>query len=125
MTGDEAQDRSRNATHHIKVSKAFFRALCDAISEISISTLDLYSFKRLLIHVLANPSAPLFRVDTAVLDRLCDLEKLSGDIRLTVRIESGHNDLLREFREYAEAKLARPISVTEAMRVCVYTVTGK
>lgn len=125
MDGDGIQQRSRNATHHIRVSKAFFSALCGAISELSMYTLDLYSFKRLLTFVLTNPDAPLFRLNTAVLDDLCDIQKVSGHIRLTVRIESRHNDLLREFREHAEAQLGRGVSVTEAMRVCVHTIITK
>jgi len=125
MDGDDIHEPSRNATHHIRVSKAFFGALCAAISELSMNTLDLYSFKRLLTFVLASPDRPLLRLNTAVLNELCDAEKVTGDIRLTVRIESRHNDLLREFREHAEAKLGRPVSVTEAMRVCVHAVTAE
>jgi hypothetical protein len=125
MDEDEVHERSRSATHHIKVSKAFFGALCGAICELSMQTDDLYSFRRLLSFVLANPVSPLFGTDSVVLDRLCDADKVNGNIHLTVRIESRHNDLLREFREHAEAQLGRPVSVAEAMLVCVHTVAAK
>jgi hypothetical protein len=125
MSAEEERDQSRSATHHIKVSKAFFRALCGAISELSIRTSDLYSFRRLLTHVLASPGPPVYRVDAAILDRLCNTHEVNGGIHLTVRIESHHNDLLREFREHAEAQLGRPVSVAEAMRVCIFIVTGE
>jgi len=82
--------------------------------------LDLYSFRRLLGNVLASPLRPLYAVHTDLLEELCDGEKVSGDIHLTVRIDSRHNDLLREFRDHAESKLGRPVSVAEAMRVCVF-----
>jgi hypothetical protein len=107
------------------VSKAFFYALCGAISERSMNTLELYSFRRLLTYVLAGRNDLLYRIDTGVLDDLCNAERVSGDIRLTVRIESKHNDLLRAFREDAEGKLGRPVSVAEAVRVCVFAVAGK
>lgn len=123
MVGEEVLHRSRFATHHLRVSKAFFSALCGAISEISMQTNELYSFRRLLTLVLANPVSPLFRMDRAVLDRLCNPETVNGNVHLTVRIESRYNDVLREFREHAEAELGRPVSVVEAIRVCVHAVT--
>jgi hypothetical protein len=125
MTSDEKQSLSRSATHHLNVSKAFFRALCDAIGELSIKASDLYSFRRLLIYVLADRKDDLYHLDAGVLDDLCNPDKVTGTIRLSVRIDSRHNDLLRDFRDYAEAKLYRPVSVAEAVRVCIYAVTSR
>lgn len=122
---EENREAIRSATHHLRVSKPFFYALCGAICELSTQRHDLYSFRRLLGSVLVNPLRPLYAVNADVLDGLCQAESVSGDIHLTVRIDSRHNDLLREFREHAELQLGRPVSVAEAMRVCVFTITDK
>ena len=112
------------ASHHLRMNAETFRALAEALYKMSARDLQTCSPRRFLTAVLSDPKAKVFGLKTKKLDKLCQLEKLTGAVKLSIRIDSATNDRLRELREYAEAKLGRPISVLEAVYVCIGTFHG-
>jgi hypothetical protein len=115
-------DSLRSATHNLRVGHRFFGELCQALHTLSVQQSDLYSFRRLVARVLQDPAKPVCRLDAAVLDAICRPDQVHGRIRLALRIDSSTNDLLREFRELAAARLGRQVSVGEALAACLHAV---
>lgn len=113
------------ATHRLHVNQRVFRALSEALFNLSVRELATCSPRRLLTHVLKDPDRPLFRLKNNELDGICNPDTLIGSVRINIRIDSSANDLLREFRDYAEKQLGRPVSVLEAIHACVYVVNGQ
>ena len=120
----EASITTPQASHHLRMNPEMFRALAFALYTLSVRQLETCSPRRLLTHVLNDPKLPIFRLNVKSLDETCRLDKLIGAVKLSVRIDSTTNDRLREFREYAEGKLGRPVSVVEAVNVCLRTFNG-
>lgn len=112
------------ASHHLRMNAETFRALAEALYKMSAKDLQTCSPRRFLTQVLTDPKAKAFALKTKKLDKLCQLEKLTGAVKLSIRIDSATNDRLRELREHAERELGRPVSVLEAVYVCICTYNG-
>jgi len=128
MVESKAEHRKASpaqATHRLHVSQCAFRTLSEALFNLSVRELATCSPRRLLTHVLKDPDRPLFKLKINELDGICRPDTLIGSVRINIRIDSSANDLLREFREYAEKQLGRPVSVLEAIHACVYVVNGQ
>ena len=108
------------ATHRVHVNALTFRALSEALFNISVLEHVTCSPRRLLTKVLTDPDNHIFNLSVNELEEICNADTLIGTIRLNIRIDSIVNDRLREFREYAEAQLGRPASVLEAINACIY-----
>lgn len=120
----ETRFKTPQASHHLRMSPEMFRALALAIYTLSVRELETCSPRRLLTEVLNDPGKPIFKLSVRRLDATCRLDKIMGAVKLSVRIDSAANDRLREFREYAEGKLGRPVSVMEAVNVCIHSFNG-
>jgi hypothetical protein len=128
MVESKAEHRKASpaqATHRLHLNPIAFRALSEALFNLSVRELATCSPRRLLTHVLKDPDRPVFRLGVKELDGICNSDTLIGSVRINIRIDSSINDLLREFREYAEKQLGRPVSVLEAIHACVYVVNGQ
>lgn len=128
MVDSKAEHRKASpaqATHRLHLNQRAFRALSEALFNLSVRELATCSPRRLLTHVLKDPDQSLFKLKINELDRICRPDTLIGPVRINIRIDSSANDLLREFREYAEKQLGRPVSVLEAIHACVYVVNGQ
>lgn len=110
------------ATHRLQVNAATFRALSQALFNLSARELTTCSPRRLLTYVLNDVDRPLFGLSINELNGLCSPDALMGTVRVNVRIDSSVNDRLREFRDYAEQQLGRPVSVLEAVHACIYVI---
>ena len=113
-------ERDPQATHRLYISEAAFKSLVLAIYHLSVREFDICSPRRLLTEVLKGAESPLSRLDDGQLNRVCDSSVVSGRLRVTIRLDSSVNDLMREFRENAEYRLGRSISVAEAVYACSY-----
>ena len=119
MVGDSNQ-REPQATHRLQISEATFNALMLAIYHQSLRDLDFCSPRRVLTAVLKDKENRLYRIDDAQLDRLCNYDAVTGDLQVNIRIDSSINGLMRRFREHAEHRLGRPVSVAEAVHACSF-----
>lgn len=108
--------------HRIQMNPATFQAMSLALYNLSVTKLETCSPRRMLTHVLAEASGPIFRLDIKELEGICHPEPLSGSVRVNIRLDSVVNDRLREFREHAEQQLGRPVSVLEAINACIYVI---
>lgn len=106
----------------VRMNPATFRALSLALFNLSVRELQTCSPRRLLTHVLSDPQRSIFKLKINDLDELCNLESLSGTVRVNIRLDSSVNDCLREFRENAEGQLGRSVSVLEAINACIYVI---
>lgn len=104
------------------MNPATFRAMSEALFNLSVRELETFSPRRMLTHVLSNPANPLFKLEFSELDRICNADTLMGSIRVNIRLDSSINDRLREFREHAEQLLGRSVSVLEAIQACIYVI---
>ncbi|MDE1918296.1 MAG: hypothetical protein KGJ57_20460 [Sphingomonadales bacterium] len=59
------------------------------------------------------------------MDAVCRAEILTGRVKVNIRVDSSVNDRIREFREYAQRRLGRPVSVIEAVNACAYAMNGR
>lgn len=115
--------RSAQAAHRVHMNPAMFRAMSQALFNLSVRELETFSPRRMLTHVLSEPGNPVFKLEINELDRICNSDLLAGSIRVNIRVDSSINDRLREFREYAEQQLGRSVSVLEAIYACIYVVS--
>lgn len=115
----------KSATHNLHVSYRFFETICRAINMLSVQQHELYSLRRLVMRILGNPGRPLYTLDNKTLEAICQPHRVSGGVRLTLRIDSAANDRLREFREHAEHSLGRPVSVGEALLACAHVIMAE
>ena len=112
--------REPQATHRLHISEAAFRSLVLAIYHVSVRERDICSPRRLLTVVLNAPENPIFQLENSLLNRLCDSDVVAGQLQINIRIDSAVNDQMRLFREHAERRLSRPVSVAEAVYACSY-----
>lgn len=117
-----AKELPAQTAHRIQMNRATFQAMSLALYNLSVTKLETCSPRRMLTHVLTQASSPLFKLDIKALEDICQPEPLSGSVRVNIRLDSVVNDRLREFREYAEQKLGRPVSVLEAINACIYVI---
>ncbi|MDR3438808.1 hypothetical protein [Telmatospirillum sp.] len=111
------------ATHRLQISEAAFKALILAIYHQSARELDICSPRRLLTAVLKDKENRLSRLDDQQLHRLCNCDVVTGRLAINIRIDSSVNGLMRSFRDHAERRLGRPVSVAEAVYVCSYVAS--
>lgn len=112
--------REPQATHRLHISEAAFRSLVLAIYHVSVRERDICSPRQLLTAVLNAPESPLLQLEGNLLNRLCDSDVVAGRLQINIRIDSAVNDQMRLFREHAELRLGRPVSVAEAVYACSY-----
>lgn len=122
-SGDSNRLQAQTA-HRLMMSPTSFGALSLAIHNLSVRELELCSPRRLLTSVLQDGDAPLLRLSVNELERICHPDSLTGKVKLNIRVDSSVNDRLREFREHAERRLGRPVSVIEAVNACAYAMNG-
>lgn len=110
------------AAHRVRMNPATFRAMSLALFNLSVRELQTCSPRRLLTHVLTEPNRSIFNVNINELDELCNPDRLTGTVRVNIRLDSAVNDRLRKFREQAERQLGRPVSVLEAINACIHVI---
>lgn len=113
---------SAQAVQRVYMNPSTFRAMSLALFNLSVRELVTCSPRRMLTHALSDPKISTCMFNISELNEVCNLEALTGTIRVNIRIDSSVNDRLREFREHAEQKLARPVSVLEAINACIYVI---
>jgi len=121
----ENHDRQEEpqATHRLQFSEAAFKALMLAIYYQSMRDLSICSPRGLLTAVLKDTENRLFRVDDGQLARLCNSDAVAGGVILHIRIDRSVNLLMRRFRDHAERRLGRPVSVAEAVHACSFVAS--
>lgn len=117
---EDVNGRESQATHRLQISEAAFKALVLAIYRQSLRDLDFCSPRGVLTAVLKDEEDRLSRLDDRQLDKVCDVGAVEGPLRVNIRLDSSINDLMRRFREHAELRLGRSISVAEAVHACSY-----
>jgi hypothetical protein len=121
---DSKSSKSQTA-HRLMMSPTTFKSLSLAIHNLSMRELELCSPRRLLTSVLEDGDGPLLQLSINELDAVCRAENLTGRVKVNIRIDSSINDRIREFREYAQRRLGRPVSVIEAVNACAYAMNGR
>jgi len=123
-SGDIKGSKAQTA-HRLMMNPSTFKALSLAIHNLSVRELELSSPRRLLTSVLQDDGRLLLGLSINELDAICHADRLAGQVKLNIRVDSSVNDQLRQFREYAEQRLGRPVSVIEAVNACVYAMNDQ
>jgi|GEM_PF-4131967 len=121
--GEHGRLEGPQATHRLQLSEAAFMALVLAIYHQSARDLGICSPRRLLTAVLKDKGNRLFRLDDGQLATLCNRDLVAGRLAINIRIDSSVNTLLRRFRDHAEHRLGRSVSVAEAVYACSYVAS--
>jgi len=117
--GDNVQPEPQ-ATHRLQISEAAFRELALAIYHQSLRDFAFSSPRQVITAVLNAPENRLYQLDDAQLDQICDIDVVEGRLRVNIRLDSNTNDRMRSFRDHAEHRLGRPVSVVEAIHACSF-----
>jgi len=120
---DHDSHEEPQATHRLQISEAAFKALVLAIYHQSMRDLSICSPRRLLTAVLKDTENRLFRLDDRQLARLCNSDVVAGRLVINVRIDQSANTRMRRFRDHAERRLGRPVSVAEAVHACSFVAS--
>lgn len=122
MEDYDRQDEPQ-ATHRLHLSEAAFKALALAIYHQSMRDLGICSPRRLLTEVLKDKENRLSRLDDGQLARLCNCDAVAGRLVINIRIDQSVNIAMRRFRDHAERRLGRPVSVAEAVHACSFVAS--
>lgn len=117
MVADDGQGVPQ-AAHRLLISDAAMRTLIEAVYRHSLQEMTFASVRQVVTAVLKDPANRLFRLDLAQLHEACEASQVEGAHKITIRLDSSVNDLLRDFRDHAEMCLGRPVSVAEAIHAC-------
>jgi len=120
---DHDSHEEPQATHRLLLSEAAFKALVLAIYHQSMRDLAICSPRGLLTAVLKDTENRLFRLDDRQLARLCNSDVVAGRLVINVRIGQSANVRMRRFRDHAERRLGRPVSVAEAVHACSFVAS--